>query len=190
MYSRIVMDAIVAKAAQSSDFTIRAVFVRNLIFFHQVITASERLLSEAASEADGELRNYFFNHLEEERDHAAWLARDLVHFDVDVKTVRLMPAAVKLAGIQYYLIKHAHPCCLLGYMAVLEGFPISAEALEALENAHGEEGLKTLRYHAKNDPQHRIELFAMIDKIARPEIIWSALQTVEILNDWNDYGDL
>lgn len=185
MYSSVVIDAVSSRFGVAPDIANRDVLTKNLTFFYQVITASERLLEQAAVQASGELAQYFRSHLEEERDHATWLAQDLTHFDVDVATAPIMRSAIQMVGTQYYLINHVDPCCLLGYMAVLEGFSASIEAIEALERMHGKEGLRTLRYHVEHDPDHRVELFSMIDKIARPEILWSAIETVTYLNDWD-----
>lgn len=156
----------------------------NLAFMHQVIAASERLLEEAASEASGDLKAYYLAHLEEERQHEKWLADDLLSHGVDVKKLPLMRKAVEMAGSQYYLIKHVHPACLLGYMAVLEGFPMPLELVDQLEQLHGKQLIRTLRFHAEHDPEHRKEVFRMIDKEARPEILSNAVQTAIYLNEF------
>lgn len=166
------------------DLTRRELMLANLVFMHQVITASERLMEEAAQESGGELNQYFLSHIEEERGHALWLEDDLLTAGIDVKSMPLMRKATELAGSQYYLIKHVNPACLLGYMAVLEGFPTPLELVAELEAIHGKLLLRTLRYHAENDPQHRIELFSMVDKYACPEILANAMQTATYINEF------
>ena len=187
MFSQEVIAAIatVRSTAKFLDLKNTDILVSNLAFMQQVITASERLLQEAADESTGELREYYLNHLEEERDHEAWLADDLKSVGVDVKTLPMMRKAVEMAGSQYYLIKHVHPSSLLGYMAVLEGFPMPIDLVDLLENVHGKQLIRTLRYHAEHDVEHRKELFKMIDKQARPEILMSAAQTAVYVNEFS-----
>jgi hypothetical protein len=131
---------------------------RRLAFALQVIRASERLLQEAADECGGELRDYFLRHMEEETDHAKWLEEDLGGFSIPLDAV-----AVAMAGSQYYLIKHVHPSCLLGYMLALED-PMPTDELLELESIHGKALLRTLRLHAEADVGHRKELLAQIAK--------------------------
>lgn len=125
---------------------------RNLAWVLQIITATERLLSEAAAECDGDLQKYFLDHLEEEKDHAKWLAEDLEGFAIPLNGL-----AVAMAGAQFYLVKFVHPACLLGYMRALET-PIPMPLLEELESAHGKKLLRTMRIHAELDPGHLEEL--------------------------------
>lgn len=187
MFSQEVINAIttVRSTAKFLDLKNTDILVSNLAFMQQVITASERLLQEAADESTGELREYYLNHLEEERAHEAWLADDLKSVGIDVKTLPMMRKAVEMAGSQYYLIKHVHPSSLLGYMAVLEGFPMPLDLVALLESIHGKPLLRTLRYHAEHDIEHRKELFKMIDKQARPEILMSAVQTAVYVNEFS-----
>lgn len=186
MFSQQVIDAVTAIREKSKLINLADIniLITNLAFMHQVITASERLLIEASREATGELKAYYISHREEERGHEAWLADDLKTAGVYVKELPLMQKAVELAGSQYYLIKHVNPACLLGYMAVLEGFPFPLDLVDKLEVLHGAPILKTLRYHAVNDIEHRKELFKMIDKFACPEILANAMQTAIYINEF------
>jgi len=132
---------------------------KNLAFVHQVIVASERLLEEAYTESkDEELKEYFLSHLKEEANHAQWLKEDLAGFSIGLNAT-----AVSMAGSQYYLIKHVHPACLLGYMLALEK-PIAMELVDELEKTHGKPILRTLRIHAENDPAHYADLLRQIEK--------------------------
>lgn len=145
-------------------------FIRQrLAFTLQVITATERLLQEAAVEAEGPLCAYFLDHWDEERDHAKWLAEDLDGF-----TVPLDAVAVAMAGSQYYLIKHVHPACLLGYMLALED-PMPLAAIEELEAIHGKSLLRTLRLHAEIDGGHREEILRQI--AAQPPELQALIET-------------
>ncbi len=176
MLSTLVLERVGAIRQQAvCDFSMRATLIERLNLSHTLMVASERLLSEAAREAEGALRNYYLNHLEEEKGHAQWLERDLG----SVSPVR---RAQEVAGCQYYLIKHVHPCCLLGYMAVLECFPAPLSFVQELERLHGKEICRTLRHHCENDPQHRVDLLDIIDKMNRPEILDNAVQTAIALS--------
>lgn len=159
------------------------IMLHNLVWLYQVITASENLMVVAEQESNGRLAKYLRDHLEEERDHAKWLADDLQTVGVDVS--RLLPdrSAMGLAGSQYYLIYHVSPVCLLGYMAVLEGFPFPLDVLEKLEACHGKDMLRCLRYHAENDLEHRKELFRVIDEINDPRIFENAIRTQYLMDE-------
>lgn len=158
--------------------------VSNLVFVQQLITASESLLLEAAKKAAGPLKNYFAGHWKEEQGHEAWLARDLADVGFNMEAAPLIRRAVELAGAQYYLIRHVAPECLLGYMAVLEGFPMPLATVDLLEKIHGKPLLRTLRYHAEHDLEHRKEVFRMIDANPHPGILENAVQTAISINSF------
>lgn len=187
MLSSEVKQAVVEIRAQAEpvEFSDAFAVLTNLVFAYQVIVASERLLQEAAQEASGGLRDYYLTHLEEERDHQAWLAEDLASFGLDVKSINPMRHAIAMTGSQYYLIKHVDPSCLLGYMAVLEGFPVTMEWVEAIEAMHGKPIMRTMRYHAEADLEHRKALFDEIDKHEHPGILMNARQTAIYLNQFS-----
>ena len=172
------------KEAPLLELSNKTVLIHNLIWMYQVIVASETLMLEAIRKAHGPvLRSYLREHLEEERGHAKWLADDLAALGVDVTVLPLNRSAVELVGTQYYLINHVSPAAILGYMAVLEGFPFPLDVLEQLEAIHGVEPLRCLRYHAENDIEHRKELFKVIDQINDPIIHSNALRTQQLLNE-------
>lgn len=162
------------------DLSRRDVFLRNLIFVHNVITASESLLRAACDRSIGDLKAYFAEHLREEASHERWLAADLASAGLDVKALPISPEAVAMAGSQYYLIHHVDPVALLGYMAVLECFPIDAEALETLEEIHGKQLCRTLRYHAEHDVLHGADVLDEIDLLEEKQfqlVMQNAVQT-------------
>lgn len=186
MYSIKVIDAInrVRSEAKPVDLANRDIVLANLVFVQQVITASEGMLEEAIKRSSGDLQAYFIEHLEEERDHQSWLVDDLLDAGIDVKSMPLSRKAVEMAGSQYYLIKHVSPACLLGYMAVLEGFPVSLEAVDQLEKLHGKQLFRTARYHAEHDLDHRKELFAIIDQHPEEHVLRNAIQTAVYMNEF------
>jgi hypothetical protein len=172
MFSDILLEHIRdVKRSATIDTRRRAVVIANLVFLHDVIVASEPLLIEAVESIDllprssfhQRLAEYYRSHLEEERDHVKWVREDLESVGVNVPAELPNRSATAMAGSQYYLLKHAHPAALLGYMAVLEGDPTPVEVVEALEHAYGKQLLRCVRIHAVKDLEHRKELFAVID---------------------------
>lgn len=163
------------------DLSRRDVFLRNLVFIHQVIVATENLLREAYGRTrPGRLLHFYGDHLTEERDHEKWLAADLASADIDVRALSVSPEAVAMAGSQYYLIHHVDPAALLGYMAVLECFPIDAAALKSLEEIHGKKLCRTLRYHAEHDIEHGADVLDEIDLLDDKQfqlVMQNAVQT-------------
>lgn len=166
------------------DMADKRVVIANLVFVHQLITASESLLVEAAKRATGDLKRYYREHWTEERGHEAWLAKDLKTAGVDVKTIWPLRRAVEMAGAQYYLVRHVSPACLLGYMAVLEGSPMPLANIGLLEEIHGKPLLRTLRYHAEHDIEHRKEVFRMIDANPHPLTLDNAVHTALGINEF------
>jgi hypothetical protein len=165
------------------NLTNRSTLIHNLLWMYQVMCASESLMEEAIPLSPPTLATYLRHHLEEERNHDEWLADDLVSIGVDVEVMPLNRNAVELAGTQYYLIKHVSPVCLLGYMAVLEGFPFPVSACDELETLHGKKVIRCLRYHAENDIEHRKELFRIIDKMNNPLIFENAIRTQYLIDE-------
>lgn len=168
------------------DLADRTMLILNLVWLHQIVIASEGLMELATAEAPAAakvFRAYMTDHLEEERNHAEWLAEDLAAAGVNVKRLPLNRSAVELAGSQYYLIHHVSPAAILGYMAVLEGFTFPLDMLEQLEAIHGKELLRCLRYHAENDIEHRKELFKVIDQLDDPIIYDNAIRTQLLINE-------
>lgn len=155
-------------------------FIRNLVFLHRVILASESLLEFAVPRADGALRDYYADHLEEERRHDEWLALDLESVGVDVGAEPYPIEAVAAAGSQYYLVGHVDACALLGYMAVLECFPMPVDRLEELEGIHGLPLCRTLRHHAMHDIAHSADLLEQVDSLNEKQfqlVVQNAVQT-------------
>lgn len=170
--------------AHPVDLRDRSRLLANLTFMHQLMVAAEPLLELAIEYSDGSLRDYFVQHLEEERGHAPWLADDLASAGVDIKASGPSRIAVALAGGMYYMIRHVSPACLLGYMLVLECFPPALADIAELENLHGKDLLRTVRHHAEHDPDHGADLLRVIDAHYSPDILGCAVETVRYLNEF------
>jgi len=182
----------VKKASARIDVMSFDVLAANLLFMHDAVVASERLLVEAAEAADllprspfhDRLSAYFRSHLEEERGELKWLQEDLGSANITPGVPD--PLAMAMVGTQYYLMKHVHPAALLGYMAVVEGDPVPVDVVRVLERTHGKQLLRFVRLHAIKDLKHREELFEVIDlspPLIRGLVVHSAENTLRYLVD-------
>ena len=163
----------------------RQLFSDYLIHCYAIIRASEDLIDTALDERmPARLRAYYEKHLTEEHDHAKWLLDDL-------KSLGLTPAPVDwqiapIVGMQYYLIKHAGPEALLGYMAALETNPMPLDEVAKLESLHGKDAMRTVRFHAEHDRQHGPDVIKTIaelgDSINHYLVIQTFKHTTQMLN--------
>ena len=153
------------------------IFPEFLFMMHSIIRSSVGLIGAAAESAgrraDSEpacraLASYYKTHAVEETHHDDWLLDDMIAIGMDRAQIlsRLpSPAVAELVGAQYYWAMHAHPVSLLGYLAVLEGNPSSLMELDAIRKKHAlpPAGLRTMIKHARLDPLHRDEIYAVLD---------------------------
>lgn len=161
----------------------REAFIKNMQFMHALMVASEPLMQNAIDQTQEPwLLDYYKSHVEEERGHADWLENDLKHMGVKPETSMIAAAC---AGAQYYLIRHVHPIALLGYMTILECYPMNLEAVAALETEYGIEAIRTLRYHAEHDVDHRQDLLKMLAEVPEEHkrlVADNAVQTLNLLH--------
>jgi Iron-containing redox enzyme len=154
-----------------------------LITMHGVIRASVPLM-EAARARAAELPEsdavaaglvaYLDEHIPEEADHDEWLLEDLELLGRRRSSVLARGPSSTIAalvGAQYYWIFHYHPVVLLGYIAVLEGYPPDPADVEMLAARTGfpPEAFRTLAAHAELDQHHRDELLEAIDALPLSE---------------------
>ncbi|MET9416943.1 iron-containing redox enzyme family protein [Streptomyces klenkii] len=154
-------------------------YPRYLCLLHAAIRATVPLMdlalerARALAPADpvaGGLTAYLARHRREERGHDDWVREDLraLGYDADA-LLRAMPGATvaELVGAQYYWIRHHHPVCLLGHIAVLEGYPPSKDLTGLLRDrtGHPAEAFRTLHRHAALDARHRDELLRTLDRL-------------------------
>lgn len=178
------------------------IYPEYLCLMHQVIRSTVPLMDAALARCRelaatdavaAALVPYWERHIREEAGHDDWLCEDLAAIGRDPAEVwrRVPPATVAaLVGAQYYWIRHHHPACLLGHIAVVEGNPPDRRVAEELAARTGypAEGFRTLHRHAALDIKHRADLRALIDELpldARLEgsIGLSALHTLQALID-------
>ncbi|CAB4550293.1 MAG: iron-containing redox enzyme family protein [Actinomycetes bacterium] len=160
----------------------RQTYVDYLLTMHGVVRASvpllERAVEECARRPDDPLcralMGYYEHHRLEEWGHDRWLLDDLavVGLDADDVLRRIPPATVAaLVGPQFYWVAHDHPVALMGYLAVLEGAPASAELLDRMEEATGwpRAAFSTIERHAALDHGHRDDIDEQIDLLPLSE---------------------
>jgi hypothetical protein len=150
-----------------------------LLLCHWVVRASVPLMETALRRAEElsatdpvakALTGYLVSHIDEELDHDKWLLEDLESLNIPRAQVLKRPPTATVAGLvgaQYYWIFHYHPVALLGYITVLESYPMSREAIDdlAARTGLGPAAFRTLVEHADLDPHHAEELHRTIDAL-------------------------
>ncbi|WP_433431385.1 iron-containing redox enzyme family protein [Nonomuraea sp. CA-141351] len=150
-----------------------------LVLMHTLIRATVPLMETAVRQArqlaDGDpvaagVGAYLAKHIKEERGHDEWLRQDLAALGCDPDDLlRAMPrpSSAVLVGTQYYWVRHHHPVCLLGHIAVLEGYPPHPGLVDHIveRTRFPRTALRTLSRHAALDVRHRDELMATIDAL-------------------------
>jgi hypothetical protein len=189
----------VAHQAISGHPRLADVFPEYLFATHCMIRASVPLMQAALhecrtrSETDAvadAVATYVGRHIREEMHHDDWLLEDLevLGYDREELLKRTPDAWVAaMVGSQYYWIHHHHPVALLGYIAVMEGSPPTAEQVDALVARTGfpRTAFRTMLRHAQLDPQHRDDLDRAVDDLQlTPDQVsligLSALQTIHL----------
>jgi hypothetical protein len=177
---------------------LREVFPEYLVLAHGVVRASVPLMETALARARARrddpvaslLATYLEHHIPEERGHDEWLLADLEFLGVPRDRVLdgiPSPVVAALVGAQYYWVQHVHPVGLLGYVALLEGYPPVQRDIDRVRAAtgFGDEAFRTLLLHADLDPGHREELDGVLDSMPLTEpqrtlVGLSALTSVQL----------
>ena len=180
---------------------LRELYPEFLFTTHSIIRASvpvmetARVRAEELSAADpvsAALAGYLGVHIDEERDHDVWLLDDMAVLGMERASILARPPSptvAALVGAQYYWIRHYHPVAVMGYIAVLEGYPPSPEILDEMIEGSGypREAFRTLAAHAELDPGHKEELERVLDALPltrdQSEVVGlSALFTIRTLS--------
>jgi heme oxygenase-like protein len=158
---------------------VREVYPEYLRVSHGILRGSVPLMETARDRAllladhddiAAAVASYFEHHIPEELDHDEWLLDDLEVVGLDRSTVLAHspgPSVAALVGAQYYWIFHYHPVALLGYIAVLEGYPPSMAMIEGLiaRTGYPRSAFRTLIAHSELDPGHSDELDELVDRL-------------------------
>ncbi len=148
-----------------------------LVTMHWIVRGSVPLMEAARARADAmaeddpvsaRLAIYLAQHIPEEMHHDEWALNDLEVLGRDRSSVLVKPPSPTVAGLvgaQYYWIFHYHPVALLGYIAVLEGYPPSRKQIEDLiaRTGHRPEAFRTVLAHAELDGHHSSVLDETLD---------------------------
>jgi hypothetical protein len=136
------------------------------------------------------IATYFKKHIREEMHHDDWLLEDLAVLGYDPAELLKQPPSgwvAAMVGSQYYWIYHYHPVALLGYIAVMEGYPPTEQQVDELvaRTGYPRDAFRTMLRHARLDPHHRDDLDRLLDSLPlAPEHVAvignSALQTVHL----------
>jgi hypothetical protein len=140
------------------------------------VPLTETALRRSRELADGgdplavPLAAYLEEHVDEELDHDETLLGDLELLGFDRASVLARmpsPEVAALVGSQYYWVLHHHPVAFLGFVAVMEGHPPTAELIETLIASTGlpREAFRTYVEHAELDPGHRDHLDRTLDSL-------------------------
>jgi hypothetical protein len=129
---------------------------------------------------------YFDDHIPEEHEHDRWLLDDMrsIGIETDEVLTRVVPPVIaSLVGAQYYWIRHNHPVALLGYIAVLEGYPPDPRQLMRAQERTGlpPAVFRTLLEHAQVDEAHAEGLIRLLNELELSER-QSALVSVSALH--------
>src|SRR5262245_49345237 len=130
----------------------------------------EARIRAGADLVSGRLGPYLDHHIEEEHQHDDWLLDDMAALGLDRGDVlrRIPPTEVaEVAGAQYYWLHHYHPLSVLGYIAVLEGYPPNESEIETAIRRSGlaPAAFRTILSHAKLDPAHKQEFEDFLDSL-------------------------
>lgn len=157
---------------------LEVLYPQYLVLTHMIIRASVPLMRAAiARVADmpgdplaSPLGAYLEEHVVEEEAHDEWVLDDLAELGFARRAVldRMPPPMVAaMVGAQYYWILHHHPTALLGYVAVLEGYPATPGDIEEMIVRTGlpAAAFRTWSKHAGLDPHHNRELDELLDRL-------------------------
>jgi len=178
-------------------------YPRYLFATHAIIRASvpvmeaaavrSRMLAAGGDEVARRLGQYLDVHIEEERDHDAWLLEDMAAIGMATEEVLIRPPSASVAafvGAQYYWALHYHPVALMGYIALLEGYPIEADEVERVRERTGypARAFRTLAMHGELDPHHSREFDEALDGLPleqhhRQVVGVSALASIRMMTD-------
>lgn len=139
------------------------------------------------------LADYYGSHAREENGHDEWLLQDLERLGISRQEVLARTPSSAIAGLvgaQYYWVRHSDPVALLGYLAVLEGFPPQRATLDGIvaRTNLSKAALRTFYKHAALDPEHCASLNELLDSLGltveqESLIGLSALHTLRYLTE-------
>ncbi|NKB66736.1 MAG: hypothetical protein GKR89_06735 [Candidatus Latescibacteria bacterium] len=177
----------------------RGLYPEFLFTVHTMIRASVPLMEEAQAQClkrpddpvATAMAGYLEQHIKEERHHDIWCLDDLQTVGVAAEEVARRvpsPTVASLVGSQYYWMKHYHPLALLGYIAVIEGYPPQEALVDHMQTItdYPREAFSTLLKHARLDPHHKKDLDQFLNSLTLSDeqlsiLGLSAIHTVQLV---------
>ena len=168
---------------------------------YDLVRATTPLLAEAMTAcvrlSEPALAAYFAGQITDEFGHERWLEEDWAATGRDPAelTERVPgPAAARLAGTQYYWIRHAHPAALLGHIAVLEWLPPRPGLVTDLvrRTGFGAAAFRTITRHGDLDAEHgqrldrllaHLPLTGVAHRLVTTSALTTALGLVELMTE-------
>jgi len=151
--------------------------------------ARDRALPIPGDEVAAITADYLKTHIDEEKDHDAWLLDDIGTLGIaEAAVLQANPlnSVVSLLGAQYFWALNIHPVTVFGYLIVLEGYPPLSEQLEQIRLRTGlpATAFRCLHAHADNDPHHIVDLNRTLDTMPltvtqKKYIALSAFHTID-----------
>jgi len=183
-----------------NDAIYKNAFINYLSTLHTLMRSSVPLMEAAYHQSQKinesvsiPLSAYYEKHIKEELYHDEWLLEDLKSIGIsksEILAKRPSMEVAELAGSQYYWIYHWHPISLLGYIAVMEGYPSSEKDIKQIQLKTGfpTQAFRTLAKHSYLDPDHRADLDKVLDRLPlsnyhKEWITLNALYTFKKLKD-------
>lgn len=160
-----------------------------------VARATVPLMEEAVRRAEampddpvcGPLIAYLQQHIEEERDHDLWYARDIGVLGISSAELAARiptPNVSAMIGSQYFWLTQHHPVAFMGYMASTEAYPPTTASVEQMIERSGlpPAAFDTLMLHARIDQVHKGDIVNALNALPLTEahhniIEMSAFQT-------------
>jgi hypothetical protein len=155
-------------------------YAEMLVIQEQVMRATESLLELAAGE-----HPYYKHHLEGERGHHDWIANDLRELGRAWFDQPLYPEIAQMVGMQFYHVSVGRPIALMGYLAMMEGYPATEPQVEMLRKLYPSAVL-TVSNHAEIDRDHRAELVVELNKLHEsdwPFVLGNGVHCAQLYRD-------
>lgn len=135
-----------------------------------------------------EVKNYFYEQINEEKGHEDMVLDDLASFDVPPEQVIAStpghPVQAML-GYNYYVLDRVHPCGVLGMVYVLEiissvyGGHVAASISQSLDRPLNA-GFSFLDSHSSIDMEHMAKLRKLLQSVDSPEAQNVVIESVKM----------
>lgn len=135
-----------------------------------------------------EVRDYFYEQINEEKGHEDMVLDDLACFDVEsAQVIAATPAfpVQAMIGYNYFMLDRVHPCGVLGMVYVLEiissvyGGHVAASISQSLDRPLNA-GFSFLDSHSSMDMEHMAKLRKLLQSIDSPAVQNVLIESVKM----------